>query len=257
MFAIISCKKEDTTPPVETCKLTNIDRGNGNKHTYTYDATGRISTMIREFDGTGSGTISKYVYAFTYDGAGLLTKSTYTLDGKAGGIETYTYTNGKITKVNFTDTEGTKGVNNVKYDAASRIIEFTSETGNPDNDAKAYYEFDANGIITKRGYADLQGNKFFEVVIKPVGVAKSPEQLLAKYGLPYDLLNGFSWQAAEGKEGTVSEVFFADANGKLVSDSKDKITAVKTNTKGYITESTSVDDANKSSTQRFTMADCQ
>jgi antitoxin component YwqK of YwqJK toxin-antitoxin module len=250
---IFSCKKEDVIPP---CKLSIIDRGNGNKHTYTYDTNGRISQMDREFDGSGSGDISKYVYTFTYDNAGLLVKSNYKLDGKAEGSETYSYTNGKISKVTFIGTDGTKGINNIKYDAAGRILEFTFETGDPNADGKQYFEYDANGITTKRGFADLSGNKYFEVATKPVGMAKSPEALLANNGLPFDVLTGFSWQAASGNVGTESEVFYADNDGKLVSDGKDKITDVKVNAQGYIIESTSTDAANKANIQKFTLLDC-
>lgn len=51
--------------------------------------------------------------------------------------------------------------------------------------------------------------------------------------------------------------FFADQDGKLVFDGKEKVTAIKTNTQGYLTESTSTDDVAKtSSTQRFTLLDC-
>jgi len=248
-----SCKKDDPTPP---CKLSTIDRGNGNKHTYTYDANGKITQMKREFDGNGSGKISAYVYTFTYDAAGLLIKSSIKLDGKDSGTETYTYANSKISKVTYINADGSKGINNIKYNTASQITEFTFETGDPDNDGKQYFEYDANGIVTKRGYTDLQGNKYFEVVIKPVGIAKSPEHLLTNNGLPYDILTGFSWQLAQGNVGTVYEVFFTDDKGKWVSDGKEKVTAVNTNSQGFITESTSVDDAGKSSTERFTMTDC-
>lgn len=249
---IFSCKKEEAKP---TCKLSTIERGNGNKHTYTYDANGRISRMNREFDGNGSGTISKYVYTFEYDNAGLLTKSTWTLDGIANGSETYAYTINRISKVNFTYTDGTKGINNFKYNAEGRISEITYETGDPNTDGKQYFEYDANGIMIKRGYADAIGI-FFEVVIKPVGMAKSPEALLANNGLPFDVLTGLPWQAAEGNVGTVAEVFYADNTGKLVADSKDKITDVKVNAQGYITESTSTDAASKAIIQKFTLVDC-
>jgi YD repeat-containing protein len=249
-----SCKKDDViTPP---CKLSAIDRGNANKHAYTYDANGKITVMNREFDGSGSITIYKYVYSFTYDAAGLLTKSVWTLDGKANGSETYTYTSGKISKVNYTYADGSKGVNNLKYNAAGRITEFSIEAGDPDNDGKQYFEYDANGIMTKRGFADLKGNKFFEVVTKPTGVAKSPEALLDNNGLPYDVLTGYPWVAADGGVGTTYEVFFDDGSGKLVSGGIEKTTAIKTNTQGYLTESTSIDDAKQSTTQRFTMVDC-
>jgi YD repeat-containing protein len=253
-FVTFSCQDHRTpTPP---CKLSTIDRGNGNNHAYTYDAAGKITQMTREFDGTGSGTISKFVYAFTYDAAGLLTKSSIKLDGKDYSTETYAYTSGKISKVTYINTDGSKGMNNLKYNSAGQITEFTYETGDPNFDGKQYFEYDANGIITKRGFTDLQGNKYFEVVIKPVGLVKSAEQLLINNGLPFDVLSGFSWQVAEGNVGTVYEVFYADQDGKLVFDSKEKVTAIKTNTQGYLIENTTTDDANKSGTQRFTLTDC-
>ncbi len=71
-----------------------------------------------------------------------------------------------------------------------------------------------------------------------------------------DVLTGYSWQATEGNVGTVSEVFYADDKGKLVSDGKDKITDVKVNSQGYITESTSVDAENKVTVQKFMLMDC-
>ncbi len=246
----------DHRAPTPPCKLSAIDRGNANTHTYTYDAAGKITQMQREFDGTGSGNISKYVYTFIYDAAGLLIKSSIKLDGKDYGTETYSYSNGKISKSTYVNADGSQGINNLKYNTAGQITEFTFETGDPNYDGKQYFEYDANGIMTKRGFADLQGNKYFEVVIKPVGIAKSPEQLLANNGLPYDLLTGFSWQAADGNVGTVYEVYYADQDGKLVFDSQEKITDLKTNSQGYIIENTSTDAANKSNTQRFTLTDC-
>lgn len=253
LIAVTACKDETPTPP---CKLSTIDRGNGNKHTYTYDAAGKIMQMTREFDGTGSGDISKYVYTFTYDGSGLLIRSSIKLDGKDYGTETYTYYYSQISKVTFLNADGSKGINNLKYNTTGQITEFTYETGDPNYDGKQYFEYDANGIMTKRGFTDLQGNKYFEVVIKPVGIAKSPEQLLANNGLPFDVLTGFSWQVADGNVGTVYEVFFADQDGKLVFDSQEKITSLKTNSQSYIIENTITDDANKATTQRFTLTDC-
>lgn len=255
LLTIFGCKDNDLTP--DTCKLTVIDRGNGNKHTDTYDAQGRISQMTREFDGTGSGTISRFIYSFTYNTDGQLTKSTITLDGQPYGTEIYTYTNKQITKAAYTNADGSKGVNNIKYNAAGLITEFTFESGDPNSDGKQYFEYNTDGVMTRRGYADLQGNTFFEVIIKPVGTVKSPEQLLAKHGLPYDLLTGFSWAVAEGDVGTMTEVFFLDdQTNKLVSDGTNKTTAVKTNAKGYLIEKTSIDNTKRSSTQLFTLSDC-
>ena len=250
-----SCKKDDPAP-ADTCKVSSIDRGNGNKHSYTYDANGKISTMSREFDGSGSGKISKFVYTFTYDAAGLLTKSVWTLNGKADGSETYVYTSGKISKVSFIYVSGTKGTNNIKYNAAGQMTEFTIENGTAD-DGKQYFEYDASGIMVKSGYSDLKNYKYFEYVVKAVGVAKSPEQLLANYGLPYDVLVGNPWTTNIGGEGSTYEIFYDDGSGKLVSDGTGKTTAVKTNSKGYITEIYELDNTTKTTiTGTFTMLDC-
>lgn len=251
-----SCKKDEVTTPADTCKVSLIDRGNNNKHTYTYDASGKVATMIREFDGSGSGTISKYVYTFTYDNAGLLTKSVWTLDGKDNGSETYTYTAGKISKVTFNDVAGNAGTNNIKYDDAGRIIYFSIETGDPNSDLIQYFTYDANGIQTKHGYKGFDGSIYFEVVTTPVGVAKSPEQLLSKYNLPYDVLTGYSWSANHGDIGTIMESFEPDSNGKLVSAGKEKVTSVKLDSKGFISEITTIDDAKVSTTERYSLINC-
>jgi hypothetical protein len=253
---IFSCKKDEVTSPADTCKVSAIDRGNNNKHTYTYDATGKVATMSREFDGSGSGTISKFIYTFTYDNAGLLTKSVWTLDGKPNGSEAYTYTSGKISKVSFKDATGNAGTNNIKYDEAGRIIYFSLETGDPNSDIIQYFTYDANGIEIKKGVKGFDGSIYFEAVTKPVGVAKSSEQLLSKYNLPYDVLTGYSWSANRGNVGTIIESFLPDSNGKLVSAGTEKITAVKLDAKGFIAEITSIDDTKVSSTERFTLVNC-
>jgi len=251
-----ACQDHDLGPSTDTCKLTAIDRGNLNKHLYTYDAQGRITTMTREFDGDGSGTVSAYVYTFTYDGAGLLTKSIWTLDGMPAGSETYTYTNGRIGKVAYDNGGGDTGFNTISYNAAGQMSEFTYETGDPATEGKQYFAYNAEGVMTKRGFADLQDNKFFEKVVKPMNAVKSPETLLATHGLPYDVLAGIPWAVAYGGSGTTDEAFEADATGQLVSTGTYKITATQTNAKGYLTEITDIDQAGQSSTQRFTITDC-
>ena len=256
LFLIFSCKKDEVTTPADTCKVSIIDRGNGNKHIYTYDATGKVATMSREFDGSGSGNISKYVYTFTYDNAGLLTKSVWTLNGKPDGLETYTYTSGKISKVSAKDAAGNSITNNIKYDDAGRINYFSYETGDPSSDLIQYFTYDSNGIATKKGFKGFDGSIYFEVVIKPVGLAKSPEQLLSKYNLPYDVLTGYAWSENQGNVGTIYESFEPDSKGKLVSSGQEKVTAVKLDAKGYIAEITSVDDVKVSSTERYTLTNC-
>lgn len=257
LFGLLACQDNDMGPALNTCQLTAIDRDNLNKHTYDYDAQGRISKMTREFDGDGSGTVSAYVYIFTYDGAGLLTKSTWTLDGTPDGSETYTYTNGRIAKVAYDYGGGNTGLNNIRYNASGQMIEFTFETGDPNTDGKQYFAYNAEGVMTKRGYADLQNNSFFEVIVKPMNTVKSPEALMAAHGLPYDVLTGIPWAVAYGGVSTTDETFQADpATGKLVSVGSGKTTAIETNTKGYLTKLTYVDQDGKSSTQQFTIMDC-
>jgi hypothetical protein len=256
LLAVSSCQKEDPVP-ADTCRLSVIDRGNGNKHTYTYDANDRITTMTREFDGNGSGKISKYIYTFTYDAAGLLTKSVWTLDGVANGFETYSYTNGKISKVNYEYADGGKGVNNIKMDASGNTLEFSYEPDDKSYHDIQYFEYDANGILIKRGYKDAaSGFIYFEVRSKPQGLAKSSEQYLKTKGLPYDVLTGFSWATNIGAEGSTGEVFIPDDNGVLISDGIDKTVAVKKDTKGNVLEIT-YENADKSISQStFTLSNC-
>jgi YD repeat-containing protein len=258
ILSLFGCQDHIAPLTPGTCKLAAIDRGNGNKHAYTYDASGRVSQMTRDFDGTGSGKIARYVYTFTFDAAGLLTKSTWTLDGKPNGSETYTYTAGRISKVNYANADGSSGTNTIKYNPAGQITEFTYDDGDPANFFRGYFEYNADGITTKLGYDDGQGNVFYEVVYKPVGNVTAPEALLAKSGLPYDVLSGVSWQVAVGDVGSTYEEFTPDAKtGKLVSTGTGKTTAVKTNANRYLTESIILDNTtNTSTTQTFTLAGC-
>lgn len=243
--------------PTDTCRLKTIDRGNGNKHTYTYDANDRITTMTREFDGNGSGAISKFVYVFTYDASGLLSKSDITLDGVAYGTETYNYSNGKITKATWNNADGTKGVNNIKLNAAGNILEFSYEPDDKSYHDVQYFEYDANGITTKRGVKDAtSGFVYFEYREKPNGMEKSTEQYLKAKGLPYDLLTGFSWTANMGGEGSTGEVFIPNDDGVLVSDGIDKTTSIKRDLKGYVSEIT-YENADKSTSKSiFTLINC-
>jgi YD repeat-containing protein len=256
-LSLFSCQDHLAPLTPDSCQLAAIDRGNGNKHTYTYDASGRVSQMTRDFDGTGSGKISRYVYTFTFDAAGLLTKSTWTLDGKPAGSETYAYTTGRISKVTYANADGSSGTNAIKYNPAGQITEFTYDDGDPANFFRGYFDYNADGITTKLGYDDGQGNVFYEVMYKPVGKVTVPEALLTKRGLPYDVLTGVSWQTAIGGIGSTYEEFAPDdKTGKLISVGTGKTTVVKTNANLYLTESTILDNTNTSTTQVFTLAGC-
>jgi YD repeat-containing protein len=249
---IFSCKKEEATP-VEMCKLSTIDRGNGNKHAYTYDANGRVATMTRKFGGSsGTDPIVEYVYKFTYDNAGLLIKSDWTIDGKPEDSETYSYLNGKIAKAKFGG-----GENNLKYDELGRISSVSLEVGDPNYDFIFYLVYDENGIIVKNTFKTLDGTVFYETITKPVGVVKSPEQLLSKYGLPYDVFVLSLWTANQGGVGTTYETYEQGINGRLFLSGTTKVTDIKTDDKGYASEITTLDvDSNLSRTQRFTLVNC-
>lgn len=248
---IFSCKKEEATP-AETCKLSIIDRGNGNKHAYTYDANGRVTTMTRKFGGSsGTDPIHEFVYKFTYDNAGLLIKSDWTIDGKDESSETYSYVNGKITKAKF---DG--GENNIKYDELGRISSMSFEVGDPDYDQIQYLVYDANGILVKSTFKTLSGVVFYETIFKPVGLVKSPEQLLSKFGVPYDVFVLTTWAANMGGIGTIREEYAQGNDGKLYLSGTTKVTDNKIDANGYVSEETFIDGKNKSRTQRFTLIDC-
>ncbi len=157
-----------------------------------------------------------YVYTFTYDAAGLLNKSTWTLDNKDDGTETYTYTNGQITKVNYKYASGDQGVNDIKYDAAGNILEFSYEPEDKSYHNIQYFEYDADGVFTKHGYKDVGGSIYFEAIRNPTKSVKSPENYLKAHGLPYDMLTGFSWSTNMGGEGTTIESFNYDEKVSLL-----------------------------------------
>ena len=254
VLAFSSCKKNDFPHPY--CKLIAIDRGTGNKHAYTYNAQGKITKMDRDFIA-GPGPALKFEFLFTYSAGGLLIKADAKLDGANYGTSNFIYAGGRLSKVNYTRADGTTGVNNFKYNGAGLIIESTDESGTP-ADSKQYFEYNNQGIMTKRGAADLAGNKFFEILTTPVGVAKSPEQLLLAHGLPYDVLTGMPWQIAEGKTGTTFETYApGPPAGNLVLLGTGTITNAVVNSKGYIIESTGNDGSEESSvTSRYTLMGC-
>ena len=197
-----------------------------------------------------------YVYTFTYYAAGLLNKSTWTLDNKDDGTETYTYTNGQITKVNYKYASWDQGVNNIKYDAAGNILEFSYEPEDKSYHNIQYFEYDADGVFTKHGYKDVGGSIYFEAIRNPTKSVKSPENYLKAHGLPYDVLTGFSWSTNMGGEGTTIESFNYDEKGTKTSAGVPKTKGIKLDSKGYLSEIT-YESADKTVTKStFTLAGC-
>ncbi|GAB3942157.1 hypothetical protein GCM10028805_06340 [Spirosoma harenae] len=246
----LSCQKTNNDPAPDTCKLSTSPSVKNS----TYDSNGRVATLSTEsFNDT---TTVLILSTFTYDTAGKLTKTGYTSNGNPISEETYTYTNGRITRVNFSGPNSPTGLNNLSYDAAGRLARYSVEVGGKVQYVQTY-AYNADGILTEQAVVDEQGNALFKVVTKPVGTVKSPEQLLIRKGLPYLLPTGEPLVAAEGNIGTVKDYFSIDDTGKLVSVGSQKITALKTNTQQYLTEMTMADSDGKNPLiVNYTLSDC-
>lgn len=238
------------------CQVSAINKGPTDKHAYTYDGQGRITGMTRTTDG-GSGTIQQYIYTFTYDNAGKLANSSWTVNDKADGTAQYAYDNGRIARSSTTYADGKTSTSTIKYYVNSRISEFTVTSDRPNGNGRRYFEYDANGIITKTGFSDLKGVKYFEVITKPVGQVKLPDQLLAKNGLPFDVLTGFPWQETIGGIGTTADTYFVSSNtGQLVFAYTGTTTAIQTNAQGFLTDFSLTDQDKKVYTQKYTITNC-
>ena len=246
----LSCKK-DADPTPDTCKLTE----GGQAGNVTYNAQNRVATLTRDVYYGPTPVVQ--VSTFSYDGAGLLTKTVYTIDGKPNSDETYTVTDGRITRASFSGPNSPAGLNNLSYDAGGRLTRYTVEVGGKLLYAQNY-TYNADGVRTEFSVTDGLGVVQARTVIKPVGSVKSPEQLLTKRGLPYLIPDGTPWVIAEGGVGTVFEYYATDADGKLALQGTTKLTAQKTNAKGYLTEQTLADlDGKNPNVVTYTLADCQ
>ena len=238
------------------CRVSAIDKGPADKHIYTYDEQGRITGMTRATNG-GSGGIQQSLYKFTYDNDGRLTNSSWTVDDKVDGTAHYAYVNGRIAGVNITYADGKTAIGVVRYFVNGRMSEYTIESGRPNGSGKRYFEYDANGIMVKSGFSDLKGIKFFEVVTKPVGQVRLPEQLLIKNGLPFDVLTGLPWQETIGGVGTVTSTYSSNsATGQLVLAYMGTTTAIQTNPQSFLTGFTSIDQIGKTHTETYTIVNC-
>lgn len=243
--------------PLHSCRVIGIDKGPTNRHTYAYDSQGRVAQMIRETDEKGKiGTVRQYVYRFTYVGNQLV-GSSWTIDGKAAGTARYVYAASRIVRADLTYADGTKGTNTFTY-KTGRVSEYTTESGNPLLNGKRYFAYDANGIIVKTGFSDLRDTRFFEVLVRPTGLVRSPEQLLLEAGLPFDVLTGYPWQIAEGEVGTEYDVYFSNSTtGKLEFAYSDRTTIFQATPTGYLTEQTLQDQRKNTQTQRYILENCQ
>lgn len=246
----LSCKK-DADPKPDTCQFSTSPSVNN----VTYDANERVATLITAvYNGTAAVEV---LSTFTYNQAGKLNKTVYTVNNALISQETYTYSDNHLTQTNFSGPNSPTGINNLGFDAAGRLTRYTVEVGGQLQYAQTY-GYDQDGILTEEAAVDAQGNILYKVVTRPVGKVKSPDALLVKRGLPYLIPSGTPLVEAEGNIGTVKEYYGSDASGKLTLQASQKITAVKTNPKGYLTELTMADlDGKNPITLSYTLADCQ
>lgn len=249
---IAGCKKSNDEPTLDTCKLKESDRVGK----LTYDDNGRAATMATSIYLSATATTPATVLGtLSYDGNGKLTKTIWTLDGKANSEETYTYTNGRITKINFAGPNSPTGVNNLTYDDKGRLTRYSVEPNGQLQFAQNY-AYNADGILIEKTVTDPNGGVAYKGVTKPIGSVKSAEQLAISRGLPFVMTFGDPLVVAEGAIGTVFESYSLDNTGKLTLDYTAKVTSQKINAKGYLVEQTVVDQSNSAYTQTVTLADC-
>jgi hypothetical protein len=252
---LISCKTSDVKPAV-TCTLDKIDRSRGYLHNYTYDAKGKITSKARIFGNQGT-----CLFTFTYDAAGLLIKSDINLDGAKYSTENYTYTNCLISKVSYKSEDGDAGTNKINYDSKGNLVEFTYQANDKSYFNVQSFEYDSQGLITKRSLKDQLdgpiGLGFFEVRYENLKPEKSPEALLNSKGLPFDLLSGFSWQNYAPGVGSTAESFGLDEESELSSFGLNTITKIVKNGNGYVTEIESKDTGDDAISKAiFSLSNC-
>ena len=257
----LSCNKnqsiDSSQPATPGCRVSAIDKGPTDKHAYTYDERGWVTGMMRTV-ANSKGAIQQYIYTFNYDNDGKLVTSAWTLGGKPDGSAQYTYDNGRIARVNVTYADGKTSISTIRYYVNSRISEFTITSDRVNESGRRYFEYDANGIITKTGFSDLKGLKYFEVITKPVGQVKLPNQLLVKNGLPFDVLTGYPWEETTGNVGTIADTYSANSNtGQLGLAYTGTTTALQTNAQGFLTDLTLTDQDKKTYPQKYTLTNCE
>jgi 5-hydroxyisourate hydrolase-like protein (transthyretin family) len=240
-----ACADHALVNPATTCRLTEINGASidGVKTTFTYDANGRVSRMVRQFDDQFG--VYGYDYRFSYDASGRLEKSVSDVLDDTGSIaatlnETYTWTNGRITRFNWEYTTGEKGVNNLTYNAAGQLIGFTFESmpADPVADGKWTYTYDANGVLINRLVTSLDGqDKLFEAKLTYTGgvTRKTAFSLMAQTGLPVDPILARPWESVYPGNGAVLSYSEADASGTLQLFAQGTIKDMMVNQSGIIT----------------------
>ncbi|QIP15231.1 hypothetical protein G8759_22705 [Spirosoma aureum] len=264
-LGLFNCKKTDVDAPAQTvtgCKLTQLDRGNGNKHIYEYNAAGYISQMTIHFQGaTGTGKKEVYVYSFTYNSDNQITGASITVDGQkptqitdwgVGDAVSFKWNNGKLTQV--LDQLGSKTIltTTVSYDDQGRIVRLKAEPvpewGDP---FEKEFVYDAQGNFKSNYYEGGDLIQYEAITIDPA--TKSAESLQAAHGLPYDIFNVNPWRANTSQQ---IDGYELDKAGKFALAYTVKTTNLVKNSANVATSQT-FDDNGKQRIMTFTLADCQ
>ncbi|WP_138991698.1 hypothetical protein [Larkinella sp. C7] len=262
LLSLTHCKKSEVDAPAEMrCKLTAIDRGNGNKHQYGYNAAGYVSQLTVNFKGpTGGSAEHVYVYTFAYNSANQITGATITVDGKTpdqltdwgiGSGLKCRWTDGKLTAIE--DLVGTQTIltTTIQYDAEGRILRFKGVPASKDEPTfEKVFSYDANGNSTYQYLED--GTKYYAEAHVYDSSTQSPESLLAKRGLPFDVFNLYPWKQTILK-GFESDEF--DESGKVTAHKTFQITNVVKNNHNYAVSQT-VEEGNTKRVNTFGLADC-
>jgi YD repeat-containing protein len=237
----VSCNDHQAVDPAAaTCRLTEINGAyfDGLKSTFEYDANGRVSRQVRQFDKL------TFEYKHTYDASGRLSESIiidFDSTGKKGdeALEKYIWINGRITQFQWAYQSGLKGVNNLTYDAQGRLIGFTTETENdPTYDSKWTYTYDDNGVVTRRLLTSLDGTEgIFEarLTYTTKEIVKTAFSLMPKAGQPVDPLLARPWESNYPKNDGVLAYYEPDANGKMEVFAKGTIKNMTFNQSGIAT----------------------
>ncbi|GAB3938329.1 hypothetical protein [Larkinella terrae] len=259
-LSVTNCKKSEIDPAdlAATCKLSEVDRGNGTRQQYEYNADGYVSKWTINF--TESAEKHTFVYLFGYNNRHQITGAKITIDGKSpdeiskwsiGNKIECSWTNGKLTQVRDMVDEDVYFTTSLTYDASGRITRLLCEpadrsqtsfektyTYDADENFKYYYLDDG----VKLDYDDITVDK----------TSQSAESLLANRGLPFDFFNLIPWRTYNLKK---YDSYYFDKTGKPVLARSYQITNLVKNKHNIVTSQTVEEGGNKR-VNTFSLMDC-
>ncbi|RRB06728.1 hypothetical protein EHT25_02730 [Larkinella rosea] len=259
-LSVTNCKKTEIGPPdpATSCKLTEVDRGNGTRQLYEYNAAGFVSKWTINFtESTGKHTI---IYQPEYNSNQQITGAKITIDGKSpdeiskwsiGNRMECRWTNGKLTQVRDMVGEEVYFTTSLTYDAAGRITRLLCEPADRSQTSfEKTYTYDADENF-KYYYLD-DGVKLDYDNISVDKTSQSAESLLANRGLVFDFFNLIPWRTYNLKK---YDSYSFDKTGKPVLAKSYQITNLVKNKHNIVTSQTIEEGSNKR-VNTFMLADC-